>query len=191
MHPAPISRFRPCRTHGQLLRSVPTKQPSGGSSRTGTRSRPSLFAAAFDSRTAPPLTSNLGVLSSVVTERSGAAATPSPADAPYGSYRVTPESLGARGMYMDPAPITVGVLLLLLLVYLSVERITGLDKVVTAALLRWRDARAEARREETYDARESLERLWGGDGEEEGKQGDESGGGGSGAGGGKRGTRGP
>eukprot|EP00879_Flechtneria_rotunda_P009842 GHRR01010294.1.p1 GENE.GHRR01010294.1~~GHRR01010294.1.p1 ORF type:complete len:166 (+),score=30.90 GHRR01010294.1:181-678(+) len=97
--------------------------------------------------------SNLGVLQRLIEQD------PVPSDS-YGMQRVSPGSLSSRGFYTDGSSIFGSAVLLIVLLFLTLSQILGLDRFMTKALSAWRKKRSYERRVEIMDARQSLEDLW-------------------------------
>jgi hypothetical protein len=77
-----------------------------------------------------------------------------------GELQETParENLGA--LYFDGGAIFGSVVLLVILLALSFERILGLDRIVIRFLRDWKEQQADERRRSIYEARLDLEKRW-------------------------------
>lgn len=82
---------------------------------------------------------------------------------------VSPDSFAEQGIYFDAGAVGASLLLLVILLGLSFERILGLDRVIMKALKAWKSNRAYEKRNEIIDARQQLEQLWSKDNPEQPK----------------------
>lgn len=98
--------------------------------------------------------SNLGVLQPVVEQ------SVSPAEDPYAMQRVSVDSFSSRGYYLDGSAIFGSLVLLVILLALTFERILGLDRFVNQAISKWKESRQYERRNEVIKARQALEDTW-------------------------------
>lgn len=99
-------------------------------------------------------TSNLGVLQPVIEQPVG------PADDPYAMQRVSPDSFSGKGYYVDGTAIFGSLVLLIILLALTLERILGLDRFINQAIQKWKESRQYQRRNDVIKARQALEDSW-------------------------------